>query len=817
MDDIRNALRQWKRNPGITALALFSLALGIGGSLALFHLVDALVLRKLPVRDADRLVRIVGREFRPGEQHDIAFSSATWEYFRQHQQIFEQALAVGRAQVNLARGGEAQFVSATFVDSAYFGMLGIAAQRGRTLSSSDEADGAQPVAVISDALWRSRYGARDEALGQSIYLDDQPFTIVGVAPREFTGLEIGRPDDVIVPMCAQDVLYGVNSNRHQPASAWLQIYAHLPAGMAISNAAAALAAWYPALRTATLPAGVPEERHMAYPLDLADGSRGQSFLRRRFARPLTLLLGAVGAVLLIACINLAVLSLGRLLDRQHEIGIRMSLGATKGRVIRLLLTDSLLLSAVSGLFGLWGGVWLARAVAPYLTIPRVAAGANLPLGLDLRLAGVVVLLVLVCGTLAGLLAAWRASRVHPMTSLAAGGRGASSHGRAIALMRALAGSQVALSLVLVIGASLLVRSFVTLTTRPTGLDAANVLVVAVSGNLDAPSPPERLERIGSVREALSRVPGVEAVSAGAITPLSGAMAAARLEIPGSESPTPAGAATPFNRVLPGFFDVIGTSVLRGRDFNESDTAGAAPVAIVNRAFAERHWGGRNPIGRVLVSGTRQLEVIGVVENSRQFSLSEPNQVPMAYGPIAQWATSRIPNLRFTLRTEQPDMVRTGAAAALRGVDPSLSIEFRTMQDEAEASIHRERMLAWIGGLFAALGLLLAILGLYGTFAYAVVRRRMEIGIRLALGAQPSNVMRHLLRDAGLVVAGGLVVGLAAARAGAQWIQSLLFGLSASDLETTTLACAAILMAAAIATYIPARRAASVDPVATLRE
>jgi hypothetical protein len=316
------------------------------------------------------------------------------------------------------------------------------------------------------------------------------------------------------------------------------------------------------------------------------------------------------------------------------------------------------------------------------------------------------------------------------------------------------------------------------------------------------------------------VPGVQSVSAGLVTPLSGLMAATRMHIPGSQA-LPMGGAGPFNYVLPGYFDTLGTPLLRGRDFTPMDLPGGPngvrQVAIVNQAFAERHYGGFSPLGRILVLGERHVEIVGMVANARAMSLREDRDVAMAYGPLMQRQVNPSANLRWVLRTDRPEQVQHGVVLALRALDPRIAVEFRTMSDEALSTINRERLLAWVGGLFAALGLVIALMGIYATFAYAVTRRQAEIGIRLALGAQPGQVQRQLLGEAAFVVVIGVIAGVAAAQGAARWLQALLFELNARDLETTLLAVALIIAAAVVATYVPARRAAGVDPATTLRE
>jgi putative ABC transport system permease protein len=818
-DDLVSAVRQWRRAPGPTVVALVSLALGIGGTLGLFSLVDALLLKTLPVHEPERLTRIVGRDLRPGEQHDIGLPTHVWEYVRTHQMLFESVLAVGTGRVNLARGGETRHAGIAYVDADYFNTLGLRPAMGRALGPSDETPANASVAIISHSLWQRDYGGRPDIVGQPIYLDNHRFDIVGVAPKGFFGLEVGRIDDVIVPLAAQDLVRGVQSQFRSPASGWLQIYGRLGRGRSLADAAGQMRAWYPALRAATSRPDVTDDRHLPFQLDLTSAAQGQSFIRRQYATALSWLLGAVGLLLLIACTNVAVLAMARFSDRRHEVGVRLSLGATRMRIVRLLLTDSVLLALVSGALGIVIGQALATAVVPYLTLARGnAIGTELVVTLDGRALAIAVLLTMIAATISGLVPAVRSTTVAPLESLNGQTRGGGGR-RTLRSMRALATAQVALSMTLLVGASLLVRSFVELTTRPSGIERDRVLVAAVTDPYESRTPADALQRISRMQGALATTPGVIGVSAGIITPLGGMMAAAALRVPGSLELTPAGGFPPFNSVLPGYFDVLGTPFLMGRDFTPMDVAGGIgrrSAAIVNEAFAQRHFGGFSPLGRVLLLGERELEIVGVVANARAMSLREERPVPMAYGALAERANLSSSNLRFVIRADRPETVRAAVLRSLLAVDPRIVVDLRTMSDDALTTVNREHLLAWLSGSFALLGLLIAIVGLYGTFAYAVVRRRAEVGVRLALGASRSNVLRLFLREAAVVVMVGVVAGTGMALAGSRYAESLLFGVSARDPWTVVAAAVCLLAIAAVATYLPARRAAAVQPSVALR-
>ena len=822
--DVRDAWRQWSRTPLVTLSALASLTLGIGAALAIFALVDAVLLRTLPVRDPHALVRIVAEDTRLGRgQVDVGVSLPVWDHLRDAQPFAAEVAAFSTDRFNLAPGGEVRYVTGLYASGGAMELLGVTPAVGRRLAPADDQDDATPVAMISHALWQRDYAGTADVIGQTLWIDQQPFAVIGVAPRGFYGLEIGRHVDVIVPVSARALIAGPAWAAQRMVVPWLTVYGRLAPGRSVADASSALRAWAPVLRAATLPPGSAADHHLVDPLFLVSGSQGLSWLRRQYEQPMWLLLVAVGLVLLIACANLAALVLARFTDRRHELGVRLALGATRGQLVRALLTESLMLGAAGAVLGASMVQWLVAVVVPYLTSPALrGVPPVIDVAVDARLTGVAMMLALSTAVFSGLVPAWRASRATPQASLAATTRQGLHGAGAARGMRVMVVAQVALAIVLASGAALLVRSFVGLTTAPTGAEPDRVLVATLSGALAGPEPATRFERIDQARARLEAIPGVEAVSAGIITPLSGGMSAGPLNVPGSryEPPPnmPAGAMAPFNRVLPGFFRAVGTPVVTGREFDDRDGPGTPGVAVVNDAFVERHYGDADPIGRLITLGEFDMTIVGVAADARQISLREERPVPMAYGLLTQGtATGPIPSLRFVVRTSTPDAVRGPIVATLREIDPRLNVEFRTMRDEAEASVNRERLLAWLAGLFAVLGIVMAAVGLYGTFTYAVVRRRAEFGVRMAIGAGRGDILRLVLRDASIVLAAGVALGLAGTVAATRLVESLLFGVGARDPWMLSAAVAAVVTTALAASALPARRAAHVDPAVALRE
>lgn len=825
MRDLAHACRQWLRTPVVTAVALTSLSLGIGANAALFGVVDALLLKTLPVRDPHTLIRFE-QDHERGGPIGLTLSARMWEYARDRQPFAESVLATSSGRVNLARGGEVRYAPAMYISGGGMSTLGIEPVIGRTIQVSDDTDTAEPVAMISYGLWQRDFQGSTGALGQTIWLTGQPFIIIGVVPSSFYGFEVGQQADVFVPLSGDAHIRRAAGNAPpRPDTTWLELYARLTPGQTVADATMSMRAWIPEWREATRPSGPDGPRHLAYPVSAVSGAQGFSFLRRQYQQPLLVLLGAVALVLVIACANLAALVLARFSDRRHELGVRLALGAGRARIVRMLVAESLILAVAGGIAGLVLAQAFVAAMIPYLGVAG-RPQADLAVAVDLRLLAYTALTALVSGAIAGLLPAWRASKVTPQVSLASSSRGGMPGKRATRTLRLMVAGQVALSLVLVAGASVMVRSFVGLVTAPTGVDEKRVLIAQLSGALANPDAARIFDRIEEIRRALGRVPGVEAVSGGIVTPLSSAIAAAQVEVPGSihdasgDMRMNGRSFTPFNQILPNYFATIGTPLLMGRDFDERDGPDAPGVAIVNQAFATRHFGDASPLERPIVVNGQTLSIVGVVANAKQMSLKDQDQQPMALGYAAftqRKGLTSIPTLRFAVRTDRPDVIRPAVAEIVRGVDPRLSIDFRNMRDEAEATINRERLMAWMAGIFAVLGLAMAVIGLYGTFTYAVTRRRPEIGVRMAVGAGRGEILRMILREASVVLAAGTIVGLAGAYAAGRVLQSLLFSVSARDPWMLAAAVVSVIGAASIASLIPARRASRTDPMVALRD
>jgi predicted permease len=783
------------------------LALGTGASTAIFSLVNALYLKTLPIREPGRFVRITGEEW---------LTTGVWEHVRDHQPAFESVAAAGTDRFTLTRGGIARHATALAVSGGFFDLLGIAPVRGRLLSGSDEVGGAPAVAVVSHGLWQRDFGGTGDVVGATLWLENLPFEIVGVLPRGFVGIDVGRSVDVIVPIAALAAI----PNRApllRPDAAWLHVFARLRPNQTIDEAAAALREWQPALADATRPAGSPGRgpgQHLGRPLGVAPAATGISEVRAQFGPAMLVLFGLVGVVMLVACVNLAALVFVRSVDRQHDLGVRRALGASEWDLARVLLVENTMLVSAGALLGGILASWVAGSVVPHLTTAAFRhVSPYLDVSPDWRVLGVTAGLTLLGVLVAAALPASRAARA-PACGFSSGIRTSTGSRGASRAMRGLLAGQLALSLGVFAAAALLGRSFVELTSQEIGFEDHRVTIVTVAGDL-GPSRDAQLRAIGAVRRRLQAIPGVEEVAGSMVTPISGQRAIASLSVPGFTSVEPIDSRVLANRVSSGHFRVYGTPLLAGRDFDERDTGDSRPVAIVNRAFADRYVGGQDPVGRMILLNNRETTVIGLAANAKHLTLREAAQ-PFVYAPISQWAFTTVNSLRFSVRTRGPAPAPAAVADSLRRLDPAWSLEVRPLNEDVRRSVNVERLLAACAGVFALLAVSMCVIGTSGVFAYSVARRRREIGVRLALGATPGAVVRLLMHELVAVMVAGAVTGLLGAWLAGRLIQGFLFQVSAADPAMLSSATIVILGAAGAAAAVPAVRASRLHPARVLR-
>ena len=821
VQDIRYGLRTLAANPGFTATAVLSLALGIGANTAIFSILNAVMLRSLPVEDPHRLV-----ELRTADNG--SFTNPIWEQVRDHQQAFSGALAFGTDRFDLSAGGESRFAQGMWVSGDFFRVLGVPAMRGRLFSRDDDRHGggpSGPVAVISYAFWKRDFGGDPNILGRTVRLDRHLFTIIGVTPPWFTGLEVDRGYDVAIPIGCEPVLHTDQSALDARSWWWLRILGRLMPGETPSQADARMKALAPEVNRATLPPNWDADGKRQYlqrSFELHPAATGFSDTGHEYRTALFTVMAVVGLVLLIACANIANLLLARASARQREISVRMAIGAARVRVIRQLLTESLLLSILGSagglLFAIWGSSGLVRLLS------RTGNELQLDVAPDLRVLAFTIGVAVLTGLLFGLAPALRATSVAPNNVLKEHARGMVAGTSRFNLGKALVTGQVALSLMLLVGAGLFLGTLRNLLKTELGFNRHNVLLVRADVMQANVPKPQRGRVFQDIVARLREIPGVASASSSVMTPISHMM---WNELTFPEGYTPKGkddTLVYFNRVSPGYFETMRTPLLLGRDFSEHDDLSAPKVMIINETTARQFFGSGNPIGKTIAldesymqPGKREVyQVIGVSKDAKYNAIDE-KPVPTAYVACAQdgdpWST-----VNFEVRSEQPvDRLTPSIRAAIGRVNPGISLEFRNFETQVDESLLQPRMVALLSTFFGGLALLLAMIGLYGVTAYGVARRQGEIGIRVALGAQPGAVIWLVLRDVIGMLAIGPLLGLAASLAAGRLVRSLLYGLTSYD--PAPLAIAAVVLGAAtgIAAYLPARRAARLDPVAALRE
>ncbi|MBI2687191.1 MAG: ABC transporter permease [Acidobacteria bacterium] len=824
--DLKYGARQLRMSPGFTAVAVLSLALGIGANTAIFQLIDSVRLRTLPVRDPQQIAFI---DFPPGSARSGWFStrsarmtSTLWELIRDQQQAFQTVAAASAARFNLANGGEVRYAEGLYVSGAFFETLGVNATIGRVLAASDDSPGcASPGAVLSNAFWQREYAGDLAVLNRTISLDGRKFPILGVTPPSFFGYEVGNRFDVAIPLCADRLLSEDGRGRAPSKHAWwLSMFGRLKPGWTVERATAQLEAISPGIMQAAIPPIYRPDmakRFLANKLTALPGATGVSGLRRTYETPLWLLLATTGLVLLIACANLANLLLARASVREREIAVRLALGASRFRLIAQLLAESLLLAGLGAVLGTVLAQALSRGLIAFLTTDqnRLFVGV----GLDWRVLGFTAAIAVSTCLLFGLLPAVRATRIAPSSAMRASGRGMTANRERFGARRVLVIAQVALSLVLLVGALLFVRSLRNLMTVETGFLSEGLISVSV----DTRKAAYTKERFPIVyRQLLDEIrtrPGVVSAADVNFTPVSGSSWDGQIRPDGVNVESKR---TLFNRVGPGYFKTMGTQLIGGREFNDRDTINAPKVLIINEVLAKRIFNGQDPIGRLVrieaEAGKADpvYEIVGVVKQTKYGGLREEFE-PIGFYPEGQNENPGAGHTYVVRIAGSAGDVTRELKSAVAAVNPEIAVEFRIVTEQLTNSLTRERLMATLSGAFGLLAGALATLGLYGVIAYMVAKRRNEIGIRIALGADRRKVVRLVLREAWVLLAIGMALGGGLAVLAGRQAETLLFGLKAWDPATLVSAMLFLAVVAIAASYGPARRAAGMEPMAALRE
>ena len=840
LKDLRHAVRMLMHAKGWTAVVLLSLALGIGANTAIFSAVNGLLIKQIPVKDPDSLVRLrySGRNDMSTSSSDYGFVARTpdgqnvrttfsypiYKQFVADNQTMSDVFACAPyGRVNVVVDGNADLASAFISTGNYYRVLGVNARIGRTILPEDDQPSAPPVAVISSKFWHTRFATDPGVVGKTVRVNDVIVTIVGVIQPEFTGIQqpIGELNDIGLPLSLEPQLNTIGEARSGQATYWwLQVMGRLKPGVTAAQVQGNLAGVFQASARAGLDSymkSIPEaERTTARnrsrtevpTLRVEPGDRGIYDVNTTEVRSATILSVVVGLVLLIVCANVANLLLSRATARQKELSVRLSLGATRGRLIRQLLTESLLLAAIGGALGILVGYWGKRLLP--------GAPGEAPL-LDWRVLLFVFAVTLVTGIVFGIAPALRATGGKVSDALKQTSR--SVIGSRSLLGKSLLVVQVGMSLVLLVGAGLFLRTLHNLREVNVGFNPQNLLLFRVQPNLLRYDDKRTLALYGQLFERLAAVPGVRAAALTNPALLSGSVNSTSFYIRGRVYSNDRDSGGSINRLVisPNFFEVMEIPLLVGRGFTSRDDEAAPKVAVINEAAAKRFFPNENPIGQRFGSSVEtsgQVEIVGVLRDAKYDSVRD-DVPPTMYAPYLQ---NRPVNAVMAVRTAGDPTSMTGAVReAVRQVDPNLPlVDVSTQLEQVERRFQQEKLFAQAYALFGGLAMLLAAIGLFGLMSYNVARRTNEIGIRLALGAQRRDVLNLVMRESMILVAVGVVVGVAVALGASRFIATLLYGLAPTDALTIVAAVGVMVVVSALAGFLPARRAARVDPMVALR-
>jgi putative ABC transport system permease protein len=824
--DARYTWRQLTKSPAFTFAVILSLALGIGANTAIFSVINAVMLRSLPVQDPHQLVVI-----KPNQGDDDTVTNPIWEEVRANQKAFSGVLAYSEHPVSdrfdLSSGGESHFAQGMWVSGDFFHVLGVPAIQGRVLTTEDDQHGGGkfgPVAVISYSFWKRNFPDDPNVIGKTISLNRHQFEIVGVTPSWFSGLEVDHAFDVAIPIGCAPILFP-NDRRTLDSREWwwLRMVGRLAPGVTLQQADAQMKAIAPEIYRDTVASNWPKEAQQEF-LRNSFNSRpiatGFADTATQYRTALFTLMGIAGLVLLIACVNIANLLLARAMARRREFSVRIAIGASRWRVIRQLMTESIFLSVAGAAGGIVFAMWGSKLLVHLLSTRNQPLEINLSLDPNLLL--FTILVSILTALLFGLAPALSGTRIEPTQMLKDNAAGPLTSHRRLNWSKILVGGQVALSLTLLVGAALFISTMRNLLTTDIGFNRHNVLTI--TANVQQAAIP-RARRVQAYQEILDRIralPNVVSASSSFTIPISG-MGWNGFTFPEGFTPKSKwDTLALFNRVSPDYFKTMQTSLIAGRDFNEQDNASAPKVMIIGESAARSFFGSQNPIGKTISLNKRgspgekeSYEVIGVVKDTKYFSVGEEpgKTIYLASGQDIDAGT----DIRYEVRFSGPmEAVLPSIRETIAAQNRDTSLEFRSLDGLVNESLAQPRVVALLSLGFGLLALLLAAIGLYGITAYAVTKRRAEIGIRMALGAPQKKMIWLMLRDVLLLLVIGMSVGLGIALAMGRFIKSLLYGVHANN--PTQLAMAAMILVAAtmIAAYIPARRAAKVDPMVALR-
>ena len=822
--DFRFALRTLRKRPGFTAIVILTLALGMGANTAIFQLLDAVRLRTLPVPNPQALAAIQIRGGNRGfgvttGDNETLLSYPLWEQIRSHQQVFSGVFAwATSSSATIGEGGQQRRGLGLWVSGEIFSTLGVLPLKGRVFSAEDDTPGCGiPGVVISYPLWQSEFGGRDSAIGSKLAVQNRLTEVIGVTPPGFFGLEVGRHFDFAVPFCSLPSYFPNAETLAKKDLFWVRVMGRLKPGVTVEQASSQLNGMSAGFIEATIPEGYNSTSlaiYRRYRLAAYPGANGISALRNTYDRPLRLLLGTTGLVLLIACANIANLLLARASTREREMAVRLALGASRWRLIRELLSEALVLATAGAVLGIALAEILSRSMVKFLSTEGDVV--QLDLGIDWRLLVFTGTAALLTCVVFGLAPAIRSSRAEPGVVLKAGSRGSTGARERFSFQRLLVVSQIAVSLVLLVGALLFVRSFRNLVSVDPGFRKKDIVIaIADFRKFNLPSDRSRV-LVRNLLTEIKTVPQVESAATSTHIPLyPGLFWNLGVHVEGAEG------SSRFIWVSPGYFHIMQMPLLGGRDFDDRDTDKSPRVAIVNETFSRKYLGGKNPAGKTIRTNAEpgypesEYEIVGVIKDTKYEELREPTP-PMVFAPAEQFPATTTGTFLFVRSSSPASALIAAVREKIAQNNPELTMEFHVFQTDIENGLTRERVMALLSGFFGALAALLAMIGLYGVISYIIALRRNEIGIRMALGASRQDVVRVILRQTLFLLALGVALGLTLALAATQGAGSLLFGLQPNDPLSLFGAAGFLVVVALVASYVPARRASRLEPMKALR-
>jgi predicted permease len=829
--DIRYGLRMLAKNPGFTAIAVITLALGIGANTAIFSLMNQVLLLRLPVRNPGELVvlhdpgPLTGRLSSDGDNSE-SFSYPMYKALRDGSASLCGMLARSSFSASIATQGQTERGSGELVSGNYFEVLGVTPAVGRMFTLDDDrVPGGEPYVVLSHSYWQRRFGGDPSVLNKTLLINNVGMTVVGVARAGFTGIQIGQSPDVFVPLMMTSRVTLDSTGLEEWNDYWVKVLARRNSGVSDQQLAAGLNTVYGPLLQEQLPKTSPrwdEKKRQAFlakKILLTPGAHGRNVTQRDAGTPILVLFAMVALVLLIACTNVANLLLARGAARQREFAIRGAMGASRARLMRQMLIESLLCALGGGVVGIAIGSWLNSVLTPMMSDNAGILG--LKTGLDLSVLGFATAATLLSGIFFGIIPAWRVTRSSVTEVIKDQGSTSSASVAHVRFRKVLVAGQVAFTMLLLAGAALFTRTLWNLRTLNLGIRTEHVITFSIAPVLNGYDTHRTVALVDQLRARMATIPGVRSVGSSEIATLTGDDEGSNITVEGGIQLPEEQQDVNYIAASPGYLSTLGVPLLSGREFRESDGATSPKVAVVSEAMVKQFFPGRNPIGvRFCFGGGDKvkpnIEIVGIVKDVKQDHVKSTTTYPYVYVPYAQ--RDELSGMTFYVNTERdPLQLASTLQNEVRQADPNLPVyDVKTMERVVEDDLFSARIVAILSGSFAGLAALLAALGIYGVLAYLVVQRTREIGIRMALGAESGDVRKLIVKEVGSMVITGVVVGLPLAYILARLSESLLFGVNAANPTTYLLGLVLIAVVSVVACYVPARRATRVDPLVALR-